>query len=100
MRRRLAVHAALAVLGLLGVVWALTWGAHPVIMCRDVVMQPNEVCANASGTRTQTYQQRWDAAQSARPVVAGVGVAAAAFAVALFRADLRAAQAGDKGIGP
>lgn len=101
MRRRLLLHALLAVLGLLGVVWALTIGATPVIMCHDVVMRPGDVCANADGTRTQTYQERWDAAQGARPVVAVVGVVVAGFALGLVRAELRASgQPAESDIGP
>lgn len=100
MRGRLLLHAALVVLGLLGVVWALTLGADPVITCRDAVMRPGDVCANAEGTSSQTYQQRWDAAQGARPVVAGVGLVVAGFGVVLLRAEWRAGQPADRAIGP
>lgn len=106
MRGRLARHAALALLGLLGVLWALTLGANPVITCHEVVMRPGDVCANADGTRTQTYQERWDAAQGARPVVGGVGLVVAGFGVALLRAEWRAGrpvpppQDAASGIGP
>ncbi len=100
MRRRLLLHGALAVLGLLGVLWALTLGATPVITCHDAAMRPGDVCANADGTRQQTYQERWDAVQGARPVVAGVGLVVTGFAVALLRAEFRATQASSRPIGP
>ena len=100
MRRRLVLHAVLTLLGLLGVVWALTLGANPTITCREVVMRPGEVCANADGSRTQSYQERWDAAQGARPVVAGVGLSVAVFGVALWRAERRAGQTDSSDIGP
>ncbi len=92
MRRRLLLHVVLGVLGLLGPVWALTLGAHPVVMCHDVVMAPGDVCANAEGTRVQTYQERWDAAQQARPVVGVVGAVVAVFAGGWVGAELRASR--------
>lgn len=100
MRRKIALHVALLVLGLLGPVWALTIGANPVIMCHERVMQPGDTCANAEGTQVQTYQQRWDAAQGARPVVGVVGLVVAVFAVGLLRAEVKAAQPAANGIGP
>lgn len=98
MARRMIVHAVLVLLGLFGVVWALTWGANPVVTCREVVMRPGDVCANAEGTRTQTYAERWDAAQGARPVIGGVGLVVAGFGLALARAEWRAQASSD--IGP
>ena len=83
MRRGLWLHAALVVAGLAALLWALTAGASPVITCRGAVMVPGDTCANADGDAVQTYEQRWAAAQQARPVVAGVGVVVAAFGAAL-----------------
>ncbi|WP_300079663.1 hypothetical protein [Propioniciclava sp.] len=91
---RRSAHAALVLAGILAVVWALTWGAHPTITCRDVVMGPGDTCANAAGTRTQTYEERLDAAQQARPVVGIVGVLVAGFATALYLAERRRSAAG------
>lgn len=85
-------HAVLILLGLAGVVWALSISAHPVITCREVVMQPGEVCRNAEGTKTQTYEERWNAAQQARPVIGVMGGAAAAFGAALAVGEARAAR--------
>lgn len=93
--RRLWAHVALALVGLLAAGWALTLSAQPTIMCRDDVMAPGDVCSNAEGTRVQTYEERWQAAQSARPVVGGVGAAVAVFGSALAAAEL--AGAGRRG---
>ncbi len=87
--RRLADHLALALVGLAAVIWALTLGADPTIRCREVVMHPGDTCANAQGTRVQTYQERFDAAQQARPVVGGVGVLVGGFGAALAVAEFR-----------
>lgn len=87
--RRIWVHVVLVLVGLAAVVWALTLGADPVIVCRDAVMRPGDVCANAVGTRTQTYEERWRTAQQARPVVGGVGLVAAGFGAVLAWGELR-----------
>lgn len=99
--RRLA-HAALVLAGVLAVAWALTLGATPTITCRDVVMAPGDTCANARGTRSQTYAERWDAAQGARPVVGVLGVVVAGFGAALYAAERRGERArqGSSDIGP
>lgn len=87
--RRLAAHLALALAGVAALVWSLTLAAHPVITCRDAVMGPGDVCANAAGTATQTYEQRYATSQQARPVVGGVGLLVAAFGGYLAAQDLR-----------
>jgi len=71
------------------VVWAVTWAANPVLMCRDAVMGPGDVCANADGTATQTYEQRYATWQSARPVVGAVGGLVAGFGLTLAGLDTR-----------
>lgn len=88
---RLWRHLVLVVVGLGAVVWVLTLGAQPTITCRDVVMAPGDVCANAQGTRVQTYQERLDAARDARPVIGGAGLALAGFGAHLCVAELRRA---------
>lgn len=96
-------HAGLAAAGLAAVVWAVLLSANPTIWCRDQVMQPGAVCINAQGTKAQTYQERYDAAQWARPVVGVVGLIVAGFGVALWRgsrsAGTRSVQA-SRLIGP
>lgn len=92
---RILRHLVLVVVGLGAVVWVLTFGAHPTITCRDVVMAPGDVCSNAQGTQVQTYQQRLDAARDARPVIAGAGLAVAGFGAHLCVAELR--RAGSSG---
>jgi len=87
--RRFWGHVALAVVGTLAVVWALTLGASPSIECRGVPMAPGDVCSNAEGTRVQTYDERMDAAQAARPVIGGVGGLVAAFGVGLAVGERR-----------
>lgn len=88
MRRRWA-HLGLAAVGLLAVVWALWWGANPAITCHDQPMQPGDSCVHATSGASQTWQQRYDAAQDARPVVAAVGVAVLGFAGFLWFSDSR-----------
>lgn len=95
--RRLWAHLALALVGVLAVGWALTASAQPTLMCREVVMAPGDVCVNAEGSREQTYEERWAAAQSARPIVGAVGLAAAAFGLTLAAADRRQARTGRLG---
>lgn len=90
--RRLWWHVALTAIGLVGVVWALTVAANPVITCRDVVMRPGDVCANAEGTRSQTWEERSAAAQQARPVIGVMGLVVAGFGVALAVQDVRAGR--------
>ncbi|MCW3156829.1 hypothetical protein [Micropruina sonneratiae] len=82
-------HLALAAVGVAAVLWALVLGAHPTIWCRDQVMQPGQTCSNAQGTKVQTYEERFSAAQWARPVVGGVGLAVTGFALALYRGGRR-----------
>lgn len=77
-------HLALAATGVAAVLWAVLLGANPTIWCRDQVMHPGEVCTNAQGTKVQTYEERWSAAQWARPVVGVVGLAVAGFGLALY----------------
>lgn len=91
---RLALHVALAVVGVAAIVWALVWSATPTITCRGVVMQPGEVCANATGTRTQTYEERFAAAQQARPVIGGLGGVILVFGAGLAFAERRQPVAG------
>lgn len=86
---RLSAHLALAFAGAAALVWALTLAAHPVIMCRDAVMGPGDVCPNAQGTQTQTYEQRFAISQQARPVVAGLGLLVGGFGVVLAVQDAR-----------
>lgn len=90
---RMAAHVALVVAGLAVVLWALTLAAHPAITCRDAVMGPGDVCVDASGRRVQTYEERWAAAQAARPVVAGAGLAVAGFGTVLALQERRRAHA-------
>lgn len=82
------------------VLWAVLLSANPTIWCRDQVMQPGEVCTNAQGTRVQTYEERWNAAQWARPVVAVVGSAVAGFGLVLYRGGRRTDQSASRLIGP
>lgn len=98
MRRRLA-HGALALAGVLTMLWAVVLAADPVLLCRDAVMRPGDTCPNAQGTRVQTYEERLAASQQARPVVGVVGGLVTAFAIALYAAERRRDQ-GSRLIGP
>ncbi|MEZ5088463.1 MAG: hypothetical protein R2719_01405 [Micropruina sp.] len=55
-------HLALATAGVVAVLWAVALSANPTIWCREQVMQPGQVCANAQGTKIQTYEERVNAA--------------------------------------
>lgn len=83
MRRTLA-QLALGLVGLLALGWALVGGADPEITCRGEVMRPGESCAHAGDGRTQTYEERFSAAQVARPVVGTVGLLVVGFASYLW----------------
>lgn len=87
--RRLWAQLALVLVGLVALGWALTVAANPTITCRGTVMGPGDVCANADGTRVQSYEQRLAAHQDARPVIGAVGVVVAGFGAALSVAELR-----------
>lgn len=87
-------QAALAVVGLAAVLWAVWWSANPTIACRELAMRPGDVCANAQGTKTQTYEERFTAAQGARPIVGVVGVLIVGFAGALYATGRRDAARG------
>lgn len=80
-------QVVLALLGLAALVWAVFLSGNPTIVCRDQVMAPGQVCANAEGTKTQTYAERYAAAQHARPVVGAVGAGAIVFAWFLHRGN-------------
>lgn len=95
MTRRFWAHVALATIGAAALLWALTLAAAPTITCRDVVMAPGDVCVNAQGSRQQTYAERFEAAQQARPVIGGVGALVAGFGVALAIVEVR--RAGSSG---
>lgn len=86
--RQLA-HLALAAAGVAAVLWAVVLGANPTIWCREQVMHAGQVCANAQGTKVQTYEERVSAAQWARPVIGVVGVGVTAFALVLWRGGRR-----------
>lgn len=86
---RQIAHAALALVGLLAVVWVFTLGAHPEITCRGDVMAPGDVCVNADGGREQTWEQRYEAALGARPVVGVVGAGVALFGGTLLVLERR-----------
>ncbi|MBK9696246.1 MAG: hypothetical protein IPO80_02175 [Propionibacteriaceae bacterium] len=87
MSRRRWAHLALGLLGLLGIAWAVVFGAHPQITCHDAVLQPGGVCVNANTGKTHTYEEQVAAAQAARPVVGTLGLLVVAFASYLWVAD-------------
>ena len=93
-------HLALAGAGLAAVVWAVLLSANSTIWCREQVMHAGQVCTNAEGTKVQTYEERFSAAQWARPVVGGVGLVVAGFGVALYRGARRLDQPASRLIGP
>ena len=82
-------HLALAAAGLAAVLWAVVLGANPTIWCREQVMHAGQVCTNAQGTKVQTYEERYAAAQWARPVVGVVGAVVAGFGLMLYRGSRR-----------
>ena len=82
-------HLALAAAGVAAVLWAVVLAANPTIWCREQVMHPGEVCSNAQGTKVQTYEERYAAAQWARPVVGVVGAVVAGFGLMLYRGSRR-----------
>ncbi|MCW5951607.1 MAG: hypothetical protein KIT69_05080 [Propionibacteriaceae bacterium] len=84
MNRRRWAHLLLALVGLVAIGWAVIWGANPTVTCRDRVMQPGEVCTHAGDEKTQTYEERLEAAQGARPVMGVVGVLMVGFAAYLW----------------
>lgn len=86
---RRAAHLVLAAAGLAAVLWAVLLAGSQPIWCRDQVMHPGDLCHNAQGTKIQTYDERYNAAQWARPVVGVVGAVVTGFAVLLYRGSVR-----------
>lgn len=84
MNRRRWAHLLLALVGLIAIGWAVIWGANPTVTCRDQVMQPGDICSHAGDEKTQTYEERLEAAQTARPVMGVVGVLMVGFATYLW----------------
>jgi hypothetical protein len=77
-------QVALIVAGLLIALYPVTLGASPSLACRGVPMGPGQQCAKADGSAAQTYEDRLRTANSARPVIAVVGLSVAGFGVALL----------------
>jgi hypothetical protein len=77
-------HLLLGLAGVAALIWALFLSANPTISCREQAMTPGQVCTNAQGTRSQTYEERLAAVRMARPVVGTVGVVVAGFAGVLL----------------
>lgn len=84
MSRRRWAHLLLGLLGLAAIGWAVVWGADPAVTCRDQVMRPGDICSHAGDDKTQTYEERLEAAQAARPVMGVVGVLMVGFATYLW----------------
>ncbi len=84
MNRRRWGHLLLALVGLVAIGWAVVLGANPTVTCRDQVMQPGDICSHAGDDKTQTYEERLEAAQAARPVMGVVGVLMVGFATYLW----------------
>ncbi|MBA3529107.1 MAG: hypothetical protein H0T91_07355 [Propionibacteriaceae bacterium] len=81
-------HLAVIVVGVLTFLYPLTIGATPNLTCRGVRMQPGDRCAKADNSGVQTYEQRAATADSAKPVIVGVGLLIAGFGAVLLAADL------------
>ncbi len=77
--RQLA-HLALAAAGVAAVLWAVVLGANPTIWCREQVMHAGQVCANAQGTKVQTYDDRLDTLRAVSR--AGISVCSSGMPVA------------------
>ena len=89
MSRRLVGHLVVVVIGLAVAVWAVANLLTPSIACRGVPMGPGDVCANAEGTKIQTYEDRLEALRFSTPVMVGAGVLVAAFGAGLGVAEIR-----------
>ena len=89
MTRTRVAHAVLILVGLLVVLYPLTIGAAAEVTCRGVVMRAGDQCTKADGSGIQTYEQRANARDNARPVIIVVGALVAAFGTSLLLTDLR-----------
>ncbi|MDN5727296.1 MAG: Trp biosynthesis-associated membrane protein [Propionibacteriales bacterium] len=85
----LAAHLILALAGLGVLLWPVTLGANPTIMCREQVMQPGDRCAKADGESEQTYEERLDTRRTAVPVIMVVGAVMIIFAGVLVVGEVR-----------
>ena len=89
MSRRLVGHLVVVVMGLAVAVWAIANQVSPSIQCRGVSMAPGDVCANAEGTKVQTYEDRLRALEFSTPVMVAAGMLVAAFGTGLGVAEVR-----------
>lgn len=89
MTRTRVAHALLILVGLLVLVYPLSIGAASEVTCRGVVMRAGDQCTKADGSGVQTYEQRANARDNARPVIVVVGALVAAFGTTLLVTDLR-----------
>jgi hypothetical protein len=55
-------------------------------------MGPGDTCAKAGGEDVQTYEQRVQAADAAKPVILGLGLLVAGFGTVLFVSAVRRAR--------
>jgi len=88
MRARVA-HAAVVLAGLVILLYPLTIGSHPRVVCRGVEMHAGQSCPKAGSAGVQTYEQRLRTANEAKPVIAGVGLLVTVFGAVLLRNETR-----------
>lgn len=87
-RVRLA-HALVTLVGLVVLLYPVTFGASPEISCRGVQMRAGDTCAKADSSGVQTYEQRLRAANQAKPVIFGVGLLLVLFGGVLLAGESR-----------
>lgn len=92
-RTRLVLHVVVAAIGVALIVGGFVAVAHPRVTCRGEIMNAGDVCHHMSMTgdldKTQTYEERLQAARTSQPVVIGLGVLVTGFGGFLLVSDLR-----------
>ncbi len=91
--RARVLHLLVLVAGVAAFGWAL-FAPVATVRCHDVLMKPGDVCSYVSlngvdNGQKQSYEQRIATEQSARPVIAVVGLGVATFGGVLLWSAMR-----------
>ncbi|MGO1975085.1 MAG: hypothetical protein ACTH2Q_19180 [Propionibacteriaceae bacterium] len=72
-------HLALVLVGIVIILFPFTFGSEPNLNCRGVPMNPGDTCTKADGEALETYEDRVEKANDAKPIVVVVGLVVAGF---------------------
>lgn len=82
-------HLGLVLVGILIIAFPFTLGSEPNLNCRGVPMNPGDTCTKADGDALETYEDRVEKADDAKPIVVVVGAVVAVFGGVLLYGSRR-----------